>query len=492
MNLLKQITNKQKQRFSIVRENDATGAGDVAGVFAPLMGANTMIKRLNDATIKKSVKKKTKRVNEQIGVADDFADFEQWVGACRKAGGATFKSVNPENHDDGVRCYMVTNGKTIDVGYWADGHGEVTRYTAESKKLGLLGAYKDIVSEGALPGYKKWKAEMTAAGAVKFWRDQHGGGAVDHIVAHDKDGKAVGGFNRKAAVREGVIAEGGESEFDQSSVISKLKALEDKEKADVRDTVTFGIEDENNQVVRVTIRAEQAGEFEKALQAVMADMEEDENSKIEIAEVLFKLKDNFDIVDVVWPEIEEDEEVPRQQFGDEQGEPGAEGDGLEGLEGEGGEGDPLADLEDDGAGEESEVKGLLSQVIDMMKADAAARQADAEARIADAKAREQELGAKQALAKIKQEEQFLDMEEYEKKQKAQEKEAKRLAQLARWKSQMGSSGMTDAIADDGPEMGLPPRRGPVGMPGGEENEEIHRAPTRVAAGDLARKLMGRR
>ena len=648
MNLLKQITNKQKQRFSIVRENDATGAGDVASVFAPLMGANTMIKRLNDAAIKKSVKKKTKRVKEQIGVADDFADFEQWVGACRKAGGVTFKSVNPENHDDGVRCYMVTNGKTIDVGYWADGHGEVTRYTAESKKLGLLGAYKDIVSEGALPGYKKWKAEMTAAGAVKFWhdqhgggasnyhesvvseskatewiknkllsafkrvapdwydlyqarenlrinatatydeldrkynailavendpewqqalkqanqyrikqkeaakakdyeaakrysklaksstpsfkyflnkhmeltqhesiqekmsggqktaydmtaagavkfwRDQHGGGAVDHIVAYDKDGKVIGSFNRKAAVREGVIAEGGEGEFDQSSVISKLKALENKEKADVRDTVTFGIEDENNQVVRVTIRAEQAGEFEKALQAVMADMEEDENSKIEIAEVLFKLKDNFDIVDVVWPEIEEDEEVPRQQFGDEQGEPGAEGDGLEGLEGEGGEGDPLADLEDDGAGEESEVKGLLSQVIDMMKADAAARQADAEARIADAKAREQELGAKQALAKIKQEEQFLDMEEYEKKQKAQEKEAKRLAQLARWKSQMGSSGMTDAIADDGPEMGLPPRRGTVGMPGGEENEEIRRAPTRVAAGDLARKLMGRR
>lgn len=365
MNLLKQMTNKPKQKVSIVRENDATAAGDVAGAFAPLMGANTMIKRINDATIKKSVKKKTK------------------------------KSVKEND-------------------------GQTT--------LGLLDAYKKIV------------------------------------------------------------AEGGESEFDQSAVISKLKSLEDKEKVDVRDTVTFGIQDDNEQVVRVTIRAEQAEEFEKALQAVMAEMDEDENSKTEIAEVLFKLKDNFDIVNVVWPEIEEDEEVDPQQFGDEQGEPGMEGDGLEGLEGEPGmEGD---DIGGDIGGGDEEVKGLLSQVIDMMKADAAARKADAEARIADAKAREQELGAKQAMAKIKQEEQFLDMEDYEKKQKAQEKEAKRLAQLARWKHEMGGSGYTDATADDGPEMGLPAEKGPIS--GYEENEERVRPSSRMAVHDLARRVLGRK
>lgn len=307
---------------------------------------------------------------------------------------------------------------------------------------------------------------------------------------------------KKASIKEGLqlkaaLTEGGVGEFDQTEVISRLKSLEDKEKADTHDTTTFGVEDENGQVVRVSVRNDQAVEFEKALQSVMADFEDDENTNSEIAEVLYKLKDHFDIVDVVWPEIEEDEEVQGQQFGDEQGAPG-EGDGLEGLEGEPemgelGDGGDLGGLDGGGEGE-GEVQSLLTQVIDMMKADAAARKADAEARIADAKAREQELGAKTALAKIKQEEQFLDMEDYEKKQKAQEKEAKRLAQLARWKAQMGSEGDTDATMDDGPEMGLPAKKGPVG---GYEDEEIKRTRQRFASGrvspmDLARDLLRRR
>jgi hypothetical protein len=285
------------------------------------------------------------------------------------------------------------------------------------------------------------------------------------------------------------ISEGGVDDFDQSEVISRLKALEDREKTDMRDTVTFGIEDDNGQVVRVTVRNEQAEDFERALQAVMGSMEEEESSKTEIAEMLYKLKDQFDIVDVVWPEIEEDEEEVQPEFNDEQGEPGMEGEPNE----NGGEG--LGDLDnmdsDDGlsGGSDDEVKSLLSQVIDMMTADAAARKADAEARIADAKAREQELGAKQALAKIKQEEQFLDMEDFQKKQKESEKEAKRLAQLAKWKSEMGQNGDVDATMDDGPDMGLPQKQGPVG---GFEDEEVRRVANPVAPSDLARRLIGGR
>lgn len=58
------------------------------------------------------------------------------------------------------------------------------------------------VAEGLAPGQAAWKKEMMAKGAVSFKRDQHGGGAVDRIVAYDKDGKVVGGFNRKG-VAEG-------------------------------------------------------------------------------------------------------------------------------------------------------------------------------------------------------------------------------------------------------------------------------------------------
>lgn len=55
----------------------------------------------------------------------------------------------------------------------------------------------ESVEEGLAPGQASWKKEVTAKGAVSFKRDQHGGGAVDRIVAYDKDGKVVGGFNRK-------------------------------------------------------------------------------------------------------------------------------------------------------------------------------------------------------------------------------------------------------------------------------------------------------
>jgi hypothetical protein len=51
---------------------------------------------------------------------------------------------------------------------------------------------KENVAEGLAPGQAAWKKEMMAKGAVSFKRDQHGGGAVDRIVAYDKDGKVVG------------------------------------------------------------------------------------------------------------------------------------------------------------------------------------------------------------------------------------------------------------------------------------------------------------
>ena len=175
-------------------------------------------------------------------------------------------------------------------------------------------------------------------------------------------------FNSK--IREGV--EDTDAGFDQSEVISKLKGLETKEKTDTRDIATFGIEDDDGQVVRVSVRNDQASEFEKALQSAIADADADEDAK-EIAEVLYKLKDHFDIVDVEWPEVQEDEEEGDEQFGDEQGAPGT--DELSDLESTGDEGNDLGDMGDAGAEPASDggdVGGLLSQVIDMMKADAAA------------------------------------------------------------------------------------------------------------------------
>ena len=70
---------------------------------------------------------------------------------------------------------------------------------------------------------------------------------------------------------------------------------------------------------------------------------EQENTSLEIAEVLFNLKDRYTIIDVQWPEVEEDEE---EDVSMEDGDPEGELDpDVECGEGEGEEGGIEAELQ---------------------------------------------------------------------------------------------------------------------------------------------------
>jgi hypothetical protein len=232
-----------------------------------------------------------------------------------------------------------------------------------------------------------------------------------------------------------------ETNFNAADVVSKLDAAEKKVKAE-DDTVSFGLEDEDGQLVRVYVRSEQAQEFEMALASMLGAADENDdnvNSSLEIAEVLFDLKNRFEIVDVDWGDIEADEEEEQEVEGDEADlEGGEEGDmdaEMQAPDGEMGElGDEMGgDMMGGMGGEDEDMKSTLQQVIDMLKSNAEAQKAEAEAKAAEAKAKEAEFAAKAAEAKIKQEEQVLDMEAYYKKKQDQEKEAKRLAKLAKFK-----------------------------------------------------------
>ena len=234
------------------------------------------------------------------------------------------------------------------------------------------------------------------------------------------------------------MKEAEENTFDTSDVISKIDAAQKKAKAN-EDTVAFGLEDEDGNLVKVYVRSDQAEDFEKALANMLAGEDEnddDENTALEIAEVLFNLKDKYDIVDVEWPAIEGDEEEEQEvdvededaeMTADTQADLDGEGEDLEG--GEGGEGE---DLEGEVADDEEDAKSALNQVIDMMKADAEAKEAEARAKEAEAKAKEAEYTAKAASAKVEQEEKVLDMEAYEKEKSDKQKEAKQLSRLAKF------------------------------------------------------------
>ena len=230
-----------------------------------------------------------------------------------------------------------------------------------------------------------------------------------------------------------------ETNFNPADVVSKLDAAEKKVKAE-EDTVSFGLEDDEGNLVRVYVRTEQAREFEAALAALLGDADEnddDVNTSLEIAEVLFDLKNKFEIVDVDWGDIPADEEEEQEVEGGEEADMEADMQSPEGEMGaEGGEmGDEMGMGGDMGGmgGEDEAMKSTLQQVIDMLKSNAEAQKAEAEARKAEAKAKEAEYAAKAAESKIRQEEQVLDMETYYKNKQEGEKEAKKLAKLAKFK-----------------------------------------------------------
>lgn len=257
-------------------------------------------------------------------------------------------------------------------------------------------------------------------------------------------------------------AESSKENFDASGIVAKLKSLETREDTDVKDTSTFGLVDSTGQIIKVTVPSDQATSFEQDIQHFMSDRDESEQAP-EIAEVLFNMKDRYTIVNVEWPNVEEDAEEGQELQDGTEGmdvDPNAEGMPPEGEL-------PPGDM---GMGADTGgVEDLLSQVISMMTADADARKAEAQAREAEAKTKQANAARDQAMSRVKQEEQFLDMDDFTKNQKNKEKEAKRLAQLSKWKHDMGSGKIENLPAQE-PQYDFLP---------GEENEEIFNSPQKL-------------
>lgn len=213
-------------------------------------------------------------------------------------------------------------------------------------------------------------------------------------------------------------------DYSPEDVVSKLKAAEKKSDL-TKDTIVFGLEDDDGKTVKVYVQNDQAEDFENAL----SDALDNADDKAEIAELLFDLKDKFDILDVIWPEIPEDEEAEG-----EMGDIEAEGEGELGAEGEGEMGGEEMAADQPA---EDETKTALSAVMDMLKGEAEARKAEAEAKKAEAEAEASKYAAQAAETKVKREEEVLDMEEHNRKKSEAEKEAKKLASLAKFRYEKG-------------------------------------------------------
>lgn len=280
--------------------------------------------------------------------------------------------------------------------------------------------------------------------------------------------------------------------FDLQDVLSRLRGIEGKS-VEPRDNVTYGVEDDEGNIMKVTVRKDQAAEFEAVLAHELADIEAfsvtgEEGKDVSMAELLYNLKDKFDIIDVEFPKIPTDvvynadqatvepagESVPNDQVADTQtnldrgGDMDDElgpiangnemmdlndisGDGIDDLEGDamGGEGETSDELalepEGDAEGVESfeeppaDEGSILDRVLDMLKAQAEAQTAQANAEAEKYRAEQAEYSARAAQATVAQQEELARMEADMEKQKNQEKQAKKLADIARYRVQQSSN-----------------------------------------------------
>lgn len=245
--------------------------------------------------------------------------------------------------------------------------------------------------------------------------------------------------------------------FQLNTTLSKMSAAEIDGSYEKKDTVSFGVEDDNGNIMVVTVPLTQAESFERRVAQTLADVlefkktgrGEDKN----LAELLYELKDEFTIVDAQFPTIpkdaiynadeistlpESDEDMGMEGDDEEGFEDDEEGlDDLEGEEGLEGEEDELEDLGDEEVGdefdEETDKESLLKSVLAMINTQNEKEIAQANAEAEKAKARQAEMAMKSAQGALENEEEMIAAEAEMEAEKDREKEAKKMAELAKYK-----------------------------------------------------------
>ena len=246
--------------------------------------------------------------------------------------------------------------------------------------------------------------------------------------------------------------------FDTVTTKSLRDLLKQKQRdTELRDTTeVLALEDNDGGIVKVYIKRDQVDDFKAALQSKLADAEDEGK---ELAEVLYDLHRDFDIVSVDWGQgtIPEDEEqvensVDAEEKGypdtdelgdveaENQGDPDSMSDDVGDVEGGAGDDLGLGDEiggDDFGAGVDTDAQvdqtKLLNQILTLLTAQASAQHAKAEADKAEADVRAAEAAAKAATQYASHQEEVMDMENYNKRQQEEKRENQIQAKLIRYR-----------------------------------------------------------
>lgn len=243
----------------------------------------------------------------------------------------------------------------------------------------------------------------------------------------------------------------------------------DKELRD--STEVFALEDGDGAIVKVYVKRDQADDFKKTIENLLAD---EEVADKELAEVLYDLHQQFDIVSVEWGEgaIPEDEEkvensVDAQAKGfpdtDELGDVEAETQGTpdesSAAAADLDQGDGDADLDIDVEGDSASVPdldgatdqaSLLTQIVGLLKAQVDAQRAQADADKAKADVEAAEAAARAAAQYSTYQEEVMDMENYNKRKQEERRENQIQSKLIRYRHDLrkdSSKSLEDKLND---------------------------------------------
>jgi hypothetical protein len=280
-----------------------------------------------------------------------------------------------------------------------------------------------------------------------------------------KKKKGIKEFLKRKIFREAI---------DLNDVISRLRGAQRTAAGYNDDVISYGVEDDNGNIMRITIRSKQAKDFEYILARELEKYKEnrlngsfvDDKS---LAEILFDLKNKFEIVDVKFPIIPTDvvynanqttkvtpeqesqeenfsddetlESDPEQKFSKEF-EKDEESGGIPSDDEESGENeneeDEMPSGEDvakDFEEPQNNETSLLKNIIDMIKSQADAAKATAEAEAEKARAKQAEFTALGVQSSLEREEKMAKVKAQIEEQKEKEKRAKEIAELARYNVQ---------------------------------------------------------
>lgn len=284
-------------------------------------------------------------------------------------------------------------------------------------------------------------------------------------------------------------------DFDIENVFSRLAGMERASSNSERQGVTFGIEDDQGNLMKVTVEPSQAVEFEAEVANYLADLKRTANNlpsydgqkNVSMAELLYKMKDKFNIIDVEFPEIPKDliynvdkasspKDLPPQEDNIQDGEQdfdvesdmGTDMD-IDSSDGEiplddelGGDedfGELDADLEDEDSdvseflpNEEESEGSILSKVIDMLKAQAESDIEKAKADAEKAKAEQARYTAQATQNAMRDQEEKLRYELEIEEEKKKEKEARTMADMAKHRISKTMSTVSEADEGVSPEM----------------------------------------